>query len=134
MTLGAARLPVVIGLTISAACSGVVTRAAPARTTLKGAFAPSFLVGAAVNRRQIDGADSVGDALIARHFNSISPENVLKWVNVGPQPGQFNFELADRYVGLGERYGAVVIGHTLVWHNQTPAWVFADANGAPVSR
>jgi len=134
MTFASARLAVVVSLTITAACGGVATRATPVPTTLKGAFAPAFLVGAAVNRRQIDGIDSVGDALIARHFNSISPENVLKWSNVEPQPGRFNFEPSDRYVALGERYGAAVIGHTLVWHNQTPAWVFTDANGAPVSR
>ena len=26
-----------------------------------------------------------------------------------------------------------VRGHTLVWHNQTPAWVFNDANGNPMT-
>ena len=134
MTLSSLRLAVVSTLTMIGGCAAVATRAKPTPTSLKDAFAPSFLVGAAINGRQIDGVDSIGDALIARHFNSISPENVLKWALVEPRPGQFNFGPADRYVALGERYGAVVIGHTLVWHNQTPAWVFEDASGGPVSR
>jgi endo-1,4-beta-xylanase len=37
-------------------------------------------------------------------------------------------------VTFGERNGMFVIGHTLVWHNQTPRWVFQDAAGQPVSR
>src|SRR5205823_3886744 len=82
----------------------------------------------------IDGADSIGEAIIAHQFNSVSPENVLKWAAVEPRPGRFNFGPADRYVTLGERNGAVIIGHTLVWHNQTPAWVFQDVAGGAVSR
>jgi endo-1,4-beta-xylanase len=27
-----------------------------------------------------------------------------------------------------------IVGHTLVWHNQTPAWVFQDAKGNPLDR
>jgi len=106
----------------------------PAPTTLKDAFAGAFVVGAAINGRQIYGSDAVGDALIARQFNTISPENVLKWESVEPRPGQFNFDAADRYVAFGERNGMTVIGHTLVWHNQTPRWVFEDGAGKPASR
>ena len=124
----------VIILTSTAGCAGVATSAKPEATTLRHAFGPSFLVGAAINGRQIDGSDSIADAIIARQFSSISPENVLKWAVVEPQPGQFNFGPADRYVALGERYRAVVIGHTLVWHNQTPSWVFEDGTGGPASR
>lgn len=106
----------------------------PPPATLKDAFAGAFAVGAAINGRQIYGADVSGDALIARHFNSISPENVLKWESIEPRPGQFAFDAADRYVAFGERNGMKVIGHTLVWHNQTPRWVFEDGAGKPASR
>src|SRR5438094_1833132 len=27
-----------------------------------------------------------------------------------------------------------IVGHNLVWHNQTPRWVFEDSGGTPVSR
>jgi endo-1,4-beta-xylanase len=106
----------------------------PAPTTLKDAFVGAFVVGAAINGPQINGSDVTGDGLIARQFNSISPENVMKWAFIEPRPGQFNFDAADRYVALGEKNAMTVIGHTLVWHNQTPRWVFEDGAGKPVSR
>ena len=115
-------------------CGRPSVPASPAPTTLKDAFAGAFLVGAAINGRQIGGSDAGGDTLIARHFNTISPENVLKWESVEPRPGQFNFSAPDAYVALGERNGMAVIGHTLVWHNQTPRWVFEDGAGKPASR
>jgi endo-1,4-beta-xylanase len=53
---------------------------------------------------------------------------------VHPQPGTYDFAAPDQYVAFGEKNGMFVIGHTLVWHSQTPRWVFQDANGKPVSR
>jgi endo-1,4-beta-xylanase len=105
-----------------------------ASSTLKDAFAGSFRVGAAVNERQFTGRDSIGAALIRRQFNTITPENVLKWENVHPRLGVYDFSGADRYVEFGERNGMFVVGHTLVWHSQVPRWVFQDAAGHPVSR
>ncbi len=125
---------VIAVLAVAAGCARTPSGNAPARMTLKEAFSTSFLVGAAINGRQIDGTETIGDPIIARQFNTISPENALKWALVEPQPGQFNFDAADRYVALGERLGYAVIGHTLVWHNQTPSWVFQDAAGGRASR
>jgi endo-1,4-beta-xylanase len=87
-----------------------------------------------VNERQFTGRDSVGAMLIARQFNTITPENVLKWENVHPRPGVYDFSPADRYVEFGTRNGMFVIGHTLVWHSQVPRWVFQDARESRGSR
>jgi endo-1,4-beta-xylanase len=105
-----------------------------AETTLKDAFKNSFLVGVAINLAQISGKDSRGIKLIESQFNSITPENILKWALVHPGPNLFDFAAADRYVDFGEKRHMVVIGHTLVWHEQTPNWVFEDDKGNPVSR
>jgi len=72
--------------------------------------------------------------IIKSQFNTISPENQLKWQSIHPQPDKYDFDGADRYVAFGEKYGMFVIGHTLVWHNQTPAWVFDDGKGNLVDR
>ena len=68
------------------------------------------------------------------HFNSITPENILKWALVHPQPGNYDFAAPDRFVEFGEKHNMFIVGHTLVWHNQTPRWVFEDEHGKPVDR
>ena len=113
---------------------------APARAeshgdvTLKDAFAGSFMVGAALNQAHFTEQDQRGAAIVKAQFNTITSENVLKWEQVHPRLGQYDFALPDKYVEFGERNGMFVVGHTLVWHQQTPRWVFEDPTGAPVSR
>jgi endo-1,4-beta-xylanase len=105
-----------------------------AQPTLKDAFANTFRIGAALNPSQFLEENTNSVALIKSQFNTITPENVLKWESVHPKPDAFDFEPADRYVAFGEKYGMFIIGHTLVWHNQTPKWVFEDDKGKPLDR
>jgi endo-1,4-beta-xylanase len=101
---------------------------------LKTIFKNDFLIGAALNESQFTEQNAPAVDLIKKQFNSISPENVLKWESVHPAADRYAFELPDRYVKFGEKNGMFVIGHTLVWHNQTPKWVFEDNAGKPVDR
>jgi len=103
-------------------------------TTLKDAFRGAFRVGAALNANQFSERDTRGAALVKAQFNTITPENVLKWESVHPHPDVYDFTAPDQYVAFGERNSMFVIGHTLVWHSQTPRWVFQDPNGKPVTR
>src|SRR5262249_60473795 len=51
-----------------------------------------------------------------------------------PEPGRYDFAAPDRFVEFGEKHGMFIVGHTLVWHNQTPRWVFEDEKGNAVDR
>ena len=101
---------------------------------LKDVFKDDFYIGAALSLDQISGKEPEAMALVARHFNSITPENILKWEEIHPKPGQYNFAAADRYVAFGEKHKMHIIGHTLLWWHQTPDWVFQDASGKPLGR
>src|SRR5213078_5357456 len=90
----------------------------PAPPALRTAFWGDFLVGAALNAAQLSGQDTLGAAIVKAQFNSITPENALKWASVHPRPGTYDFAAADRYVAFGERHGMFIVGHTLVWHNK----------------
>ena len=107
---------------------------APAIARLRDIFRNDFRIGTAVSPRQFDERDSTDVAIIAQHFNTISPENVLKWEVVHPRPGVYDFAQSDRYVAFGERHGMFIVGHTLTWHSQTPKWVFEDSAGHPLTR
>ncbi|CAD0358969.1 endo-1,4-beta-xylanase [Xanthomonas hortorum pv. pelargonii] len=100
-------------------------------TSLKHAYADGFLIGTAVNTDIVSGKDAVSAALVACHFNAITAENVMKAEVVAPRPGVFDFSAADAFVAYGRSRDMFVIGHTLVWHNQTPDWFFVDAQGNP---
>lgn len=101
---------------------------------LKTAFKDHFLIGAALGPGQFNGADTVGAGIVKAQFNSITPENVLKWEKIHPQRGEYDFTLADQFVEFGQTNGMAIIGHTLVWHSQTPDWVFQDDKGTPLTR
>jgi endo-1,4-beta-xylanase len=104
------------------------------KPALKQAYKKDFFIGAALNLDQIDGKDPKASELIETHFSSITPENILKWEPVHPEPDRYEFGPADRFVALGEKYGMHLVGHTLVWHAQTPRWVFEDGSGKPADR
>ena len=107
--------------------------AAPDRA-LRDVFKSDFLIGVALNQNQFTERDERGLKIVTTQFNSITPENVLKWESVHPQPGTYKFEGPDAYVAFGEKYHMFIIGHTLVWHSQTPRWVFQDEKGNPLDR
>jgi endo-1,4-beta-xylanase len=92
------------------------------------------MIGAALNDSQCAGHNEVESAIIEKQFNTITPENVMKWEVIHPRPGVYHFGPADRYVALGQKDGMFIIGHNLVWHAQTPRWVFEDEQGKPVTR
>lgn len=109
---------------------GVAAQAA----ALKDVVPRGWLIGVAINQRQSDGVDTAAVELVTRQFNSISPENLLKFESLQRQPGVFTFDAQDRYVAFGAARGMAVIGHTLVWHSQTPAWVWAGIDGGLADR
>jgi endo-1,4-beta-xylanase len=122
-------------LALAAACAaGLAALGAAEPPALKSLMPAGTLIGVALNQRQSDGHDAAAVAIATRHFNSITPENLLKWEAVHPQPDRWAFEPADRLVAFGQTHGMAVIGHTLVWHQQTPAWVFAGAGGGRADR
>jgi endo-1,4-beta-xylanase len=105
-----------------------------AQPALKDVFKNDFLIGAALNNSQFSNETNKETELIIRHFNTITAENVMKWESIHPEPERFDFISSDCYVDFGQKHGMSVIGHTLVWHNQTPGWVFKNQKGEQSTR
>lgn len=107
--------------------------AAPIQTdipSVQDVLAEHFPIGAAIGVTQTLGNHA---QLLSKHFNSVTPGNALKWDATQPAEGTYRFGDADTMVDFAQANGMQVRGHTLVWHNQTPAWVFQDANGAAMT-
>lgn len=88
-----------------------------------------FSIGAAVNPDVIKNSDD----LLKKHFNSITPENHMKFHLIHPQEEVYDFDKADQVVNFALRNKMKVRGHNLVWH-LTADWVFKGPDGEPVSR
>ena len=122
------------GLLLCAAAALATVSAAAETPALKSVAPKGLRIGAAVNRTQVSGNDAKAVAIVSRQFDTVTAENDLKWERVHPEPDRFDFEPADRYVEFGAKHGMFVVGHVLLWHQQTPAWVFAGENGRPLDR
>ncbi|MEN3338456.1 MAG: endo,4-beta-xylanase [Acidobacteriota bacterium] len=116
--------------------AGLAVPPAAARqdVALKDLMPKGMVVGVAINQRQFEGADTVAVDIITQQFNQISPENALKFQPTHPAADRYTFVAADRYVQFGVDRHMQVVGHNLVWHSQTGAWVFQSADGKPADR
>jgi endo-1,4-beta-xylanase len=102
--------------------------------SLKDTFKDKYLIGTALNYNQITGKNPKSLKLALEQFNSITPENILKWGSVHPKPDKYNFAPVDSLIKIAEDNNMFLVGHTLIWHSQTPDWVFKDNDGNPLSR
>jgi len=74
---------------------------------------------------QADGG--VYEAIAGEEFGVMSPESSMKWSEINPLPGDYEFADMDTLMNFAQHYAMQVRGHTLVWHNNLPAWVEATA-------
>ncbi len=89
-------------------------------------FKDDFHLGTAISDATLRSGDSSLLNLIAREFNTITAENAMKWESLQPSENQFSWHLADDFVNFGRKNKMLTIGHTLVWHSQTPEYVFKN--------
>ncbi|WP_454193823.1 endo-1,4-beta-xylanase [Paenibacillus sp. Marseille-Q7038] len=104
----------------------------PIRTEapLKELYKDAFQIGAAVSPIKLETQGS----LLAYHFNSITAENEMKFESLHPQEDEYTFRDADVIAAFAKKQGMALRGHTLVWHNQTPDWLFENETGGLAER
>jgi len=100
--------------------------------SIGAAYASYFRVGAAVYGPDVD-ATNLHSQLLGNHFTSVTAENDMKWANTEATENAFDYTKADAIVSFAKNHAMAVRGHTLVWHNQTPDWVFKNASGVDMS-
>lgn len=108
--------------------------AAKPQPSLKDALKNKFLIGVAINTDQVLGKDSAALRVIKQQFNSVVAENCMKSEEIQPKEGEFDFTKSDQFVDFGQKNHMFIIGHTLIWHSQAPAWLFVGKDGKDVSR
>jgi len=120
------------------AITAITTQAATltfvGQPSLADIYADSFRIGVALNANEIRGTNPQASRLIGAHFNALTAENDMKWERIQPEEGEFDFAISDALVERAQSQGAFIVGHTLLWHSQTPDWVFQDSAGQPASR
>lgn len=67
--------------------------------------------------------------LIRKQYDSITAGNEMKWDVIEPSEGKFNFTNADTIADFAQYSGMKLRGHTLLWHNQVPNWLFKGPDG-----
>ncbi len=139
ITLSQSRLGLLTALLMGVAAS-VLAEGIP---SLKEVYQSHFEIGSAINRTMASGTAGwpartpelmASDlALVQKQFGQIAPENDLKWQLIHPRAGAdgYDFAPADAYVEFGVKNHLSIAGHTLVWHSQTPNWVFQGTNPPP---
>lgn len=110
------------------ALTAPLAQAAPKEPTLRHEAPRDLKIGSAVwGQRDLVGYDRKNptefQSILAAEFNSLTPENDMKWAEIHPEPGVYDFSGADAVMAFAQVNRQEVRGHTLLWHSQNPDWV-----------
>ncbi|GAB3153365.1 endo-1,4-beta-xylanase [Micromonospora sonneratiae] len=108
----------------------VATRTSAASTLGAAAAEKGRYFGTAVAANRL--GESAYATVLNREFNSVTPENEMKWDAVEASRGNFTYGSADQIVDHAVNRGMKVRGHTLVWHSQLPGWVSSLSSATEV--
>jgi len=96
-------------------------------TTRQLADRAGVTLGTAVDASHLDELE-YRDTLLAT-FNSVTPENELKWESIHPGPDEWDSGPADEIIDFAREHDLQVKGHNLIWNqdlvDSTPDWVLA---------
>ncbi len=95
----------------------------------ESAQSAGVLLGAAVRPSMF--SEAAYSATLAREFNMVEPEDVMKWWVVRRTAGTFDFREGDEVVHFAQAHGMKVRGHCLVWDHNNPEWL-AQGHFTPV--
>lgn len=104
----------------------VVDTPAGEPTLRRYAEARNFEIGTAVDMESLHD-DSQYRQILAAQYNSIVPENAMKFDHIHPSQSQYDFSDADELVAFARANGMVIHGHTFVWHEALPGWLTAGS-------
>lgn len=97
-------------------------------------YSDYFVIGAAVQTGKLTGG---GYGELINHFNSITPENNMKWKNIEKSEGVYNFnqsgDSSDKMINWAKSNGAGVRGHCLLWYKSLPEWLHDKFDGVVYS-
>ena len=108
-------------LMVSASCSRKLndnSNQQEPQISLSDSYKNNFFIGAAISENQILEKDNRSLSIVRNQYNTITPENAMKWMFLQTSPNKFEFDLADKYVEFGLNNNMHIVGHTLVWHSQ----------------
>lgn len=86
------------------------------------------LIGVAVPTRFESKFSAEEMTILKSQFDSVTPENCMKWDQMCPREGECRWEDGDRLVDFAIENRQKVVGHTLVFNrdSEVPEWLFLD--------
>lgn len=101
-------------------------------TPIKDVYKDDFLIGSAVSAKEFDGNRL---KLLNMHHNVVTAENAMKPSYAYNEAGDdFDFTAEDALVEQAKAQNLKMVGHVLVWHQQSNESLHTDENGQPLSR
>jgi endo-1,4-beta-xylanase len=99
--------------------------------SLHTAYKSLFPIGIGIHHTDINQNST---NFIPTHFSSISSASGLKFDHIHPHNDEYDFSRADSIYAFSQRNKLKFRGHTLVWGNRNPYWLFWDAKGNLIHR